>query len=121
MSLVGAVVTGQERRNLLALAVYHFRHIVSVWTLCCLAIIAMHHTNGWNRRTLDLRGSACGPVIVPVFKTGGRRGTPSPVGSTPTRFRQYFSTTYIETVLGSVLECNLDSERLPARSVILPR
>ena len=33
-------------------------------------------------------GSACGPVIVPVFKTGGRRVFPSPVGSTPTRFRQ---------------------------------
>src|ERR1700752_3712332 len=32
-------------------------------------------------------GSACGPVIVPVFKTGGRRAIPSPVGSTPTRFR----------------------------------
>ena len=35
-------------------------------------------------------GSACGPVIVPVFKTGGRRVTPSPVGSTPTRFRHLF-------------------------------
>ncbi len=34
-------------------------------------------------------GSACGPVIVPVFKTGGRRVTPSPVGSTPTRFRHF--------------------------------
>jgi len=33
------------------------------------------------------RGSACGPVIVPVFKTGGRQVTLSPVGSTPTRFR----------------------------------
>jgi len=42
------------------------------------------------------RGSACGPVIVPVFKTGGRRVTPSPVGSTPTRFR-HFSTTYRHT------------------------
>ena len=37
-----------------------------------------------------LRGSACGPVIVPVFKTGGRRVPPSPVGSTPTRFRHRF-------------------------------
>jgi hypothetical protein len=34
------------------------------------------------------RGSACGPVIVPVFKTGGRQVSLSPVGSTPTRFRQ---------------------------------
>src|ERR1700686_1494977 len=34
-------------------------------------------------------GSACGPVIVPVFKTGGRRAIPSPVGSTPTRFRHF--------------------------------
>ena len=33
-------------------------------------------------------GSACSPVIATVFKTGGRRVTPSPVGSTPTRFRQ---------------------------------
>jgi len=32
-------------------------------------------------------------VIVPVFKTGGRRVYPSSVGSTPTRFR-HFSTTY---------------------------
>ena len=37
-------------------------------------------------------GSACGPVIVPVFKTGGRRAIPSPVGSTPTRFRQSSTT-----------------------------
>src|SRR6202162_2697605 len=36
-------------------------------------------------------GSACGPVIIPVFKTGGWRVTPSPVGSTPTRFRHCFS------------------------------
>ena len=33
-------------------------------------------------------GSACGPVIVPVFKTGGWHLAVSPVGSTPTRFRQ---------------------------------
>ncbi len=38
-------------------------------------------------------GSACGPVIVPVFKTGGRQVTLSLVGSTPTRFRQYLSMT----------------------------
>jgi hypothetical protein len=42
-------------------------------------------------QTQLLSGSACGPVIVPVFKTGGRRVTPSPVGSTPTRFRHFFS------------------------------
>ena len=35
-------------------------------------------------------GSACGPVIVPVFKTGGRRLSTSPMGSTPIRFRQFF-------------------------------
>ena len=34
------------------------------------------------------RGSAWGPVILPVFKTGGRQVFLSPVGSTPTRFRQ---------------------------------
>ena len=33
-------------------------------------------------------GSACGPVIVPVFKTGERQAILSLVGSTPTRFRQ---------------------------------
>jgi hypothetical protein len=38
-------------------------------------------------------------VIVPVFKTGGRQVILPPVGSTPTRFRQYFSITYIATVL----------------------
>jgi len=32
-------------------------------------------------------GSACGPVIVPVFKTGGWQVILSLVGSTPTRFR----------------------------------
>ena len=37
-------------------------------------------------------GSACGPVIVPVFKTGGRQAILSPVGSTPTRFRHFFFT-----------------------------
>jgi hypothetical protein len=40
-----------------------------------------------------LYGSACGPVIVPVFKTGGRQAILSPVGSTPTRFRHFFSRT----------------------------
>jgi hypothetical protein len=44
-------------------------------------------------------GSACSPVIVPVFKTGGRQVSLSPVGSTPTRFRQYLSTTYVANVL----------------------
>src|SRR5579859_1955251 len=39
-------------------------------------------------------GSACGPVIVPVFKTGGRRAIPSPVGSTPTRFRHFLANVY---------------------------
>jgi hypothetical protein len=33
-------------------------------------------------------GSACGRVIIPVFKTGGRRLSAATVGSTPTRFRQ---------------------------------
>jgi len=37
----------------------------------------------------SLDGSACGPVIVPVFKTGGRQAILSPVGSTPTRFRHF--------------------------------
>ena len=32
-------------------------------------------------------GSAWRPVMLPVFKTGGRRLIPSSVGSTPTRFR----------------------------------
>jgi hypothetical protein len=44
-------------------------------------------------------GSACGPVIVPVFKTGERQAILSLVGSTPTRFRQYLSMHYIDGVL----------------------
>jgi hypothetical protein len=40
-----------------------------------------------RRSAADFCGSACGPVIVPVFKTGGRQVTLSLVGSTPTRFR----------------------------------
>jgi hypothetical protein len=35
----------------------------------------------------EQNGSACGPVIVPVFKTGERRAIPSLMGSTPIRFR----------------------------------
>jgi hypothetical protein len=38
----------------------------------------------------QFHGSACGPVIVPVFKTGGRQAILSPVGSTPTRFRHFY-------------------------------
>jgi len=41
-------------------------------------------------------GSACGPVIVPVFKTGGRQVSLSPVGSTPTRFRHFLNHTRIQ-------------------------
>src|ERR1700720_3976735 len=53
-------------------------------------------------------GSACGPVIIPVFKTGGWRVTPSPVGSTPTRFRQAshsacFFEIYCGTLTGRVV------------------
>jgi hypothetical protein len=36
-------------------------------------------------------GSAWGPVILPVFKTGGWQVFLSLVGSTPTRFRHLFS------------------------------
>ena len=47
--------------------------------------------NSWFEEFAQLRGgssgSACSPVIVPVFKTGGRQVSLSPVGSTPTRFR----------------------------------
>src|SRR4051794_4561790 len=59
-------------------------------------------------------GSACGPVIVPVFKTGGWQAILSPVGSTPTRFRHMFSTTYVANVLKSVLGTQLSVRvRLP--------
>ena len=34
-------------------------------------------------------GSACGPVIVPVFKTGDRYLAIAMMGSTPIRFRQH--------------------------------
>jgi hypothetical protein len=38
---------------------------------------------------IDLQhGSACGPVIVPVFKTGDRYLAIAMMGSTPIRFRQ---------------------------------
>jgi len=47
--------------------------------------------NLWRFLLHRKRGSACGPVIVPVFKTGGRRLSAATVGSTPTRFR-HFST-----------------------------
>ena len=59
---------------------------------------------------LEPNGSACGPVIVPVFKTGGWQALLSPVGSTPTRFRHLFSYAYVGTVLVSVLEKALDLE-----------
>jgi hypothetical protein len=35
-------------------------------------------------------GSACGPVIVPVFKTGDRYLAIAMMGSTPIRFRHLF-------------------------------
>src|SRR6478735_12422036 len=40
--------------------------------------------------TLLDHGSACSPVTATVFKTVGRRFTPPPVGSTPTRFRHFY-------------------------------
>jgi hypothetical protein len=47
-------------------------------------------------------GSACGPVIVPVFKTGGRQAILSPVGSTPTRFRHFSTTSDTEFAAKSI-------------------
>ena len=45
----------------------------------------------WNGKPGRQRhGSAWGPVILPVFKTGGRQVFLSPVRSTRTRFRQVF-------------------------------
>ena len=41
-----------------------------------------------NYRLLNTHGSAGDPVILPVFKTGGRYLAMAMVGSTPTRFRQ---------------------------------
>ena len=43
-----------------------------------------------NQQGIIANGSACGPVIVPVFKTGDRYLAIAMVGSTPTRFRQNF-------------------------------
>ncbi len=43
----------------------------------------------WDGMPLGLRGSARRPVTAPVFKTGGRRVPPSPMGSTPIRFRHF--------------------------------
>jgi len=48
-------------------------------------------------------------VIVPVFKTGGRHLAMSPVGSTPTRFRQccqLFSPPLIEGAICRSEGCN---------------
>ena len=60
-------------------------------------------------------GSACGPVIVPVFKTGERRAILSLVGSTPTRFRHLKPASLLKTctlvplnVLDSVLAARHD-------------
>src|SRR5882672_10363500 len=41
------------------------------------------------KRAQGRRGSAWDPVILSVFKTGGRQVFLSPVGSTPTRFRHF--------------------------------
>lgn len=50
-------------------------------------------TFGIAARFLETKhGSACGPVIVPVFKTGERQAILSLVGSTPTRFRHFSMT-----------------------------
>jgi hypothetical protein len=46
------------------------------------------HLTSIRRCTPIKVGSACDPVIVSVFKTGGRQVLLSSVGSTPTRFRQ---------------------------------
>jgi hypothetical protein len=77
--------------------------------------------NPWQ--PIVVSGSACGPVIVQVFKTGGRRALPSPVGSTPTRFRHLvlsefdnhpFHGTQSETLLkGSRCDENVDEKRAP--------
>ena len=48
-------------------------------------------------------GSACSPVITPVFKTGGRHLAMSPVGSTPTRFRQLVRSFAVAQDFGSRL------------------
>ncbi len=55
---------------------------------------------------MERHGSACGPVIIPVFKTGGRQVFLSLVGSTPTRFRHL--STWIPEAAGNTydLKCN---------------
>ena len=57
-------------------------------------LVAIGIGNAARKKDVDHKhGSACSPVTVTVFKTGGRRVYPSSVGSTPTRFR-HFSTTF---------------------------
>src|SRR3984885_865319 len=52
-------------------------------------------------------GSACGPVIVPVFKTGGRQAILSPVGSTPTRFRHFSRSSFLDRFRSADLHVSL--------------
>ena len=66
-----------------------------------------------NRR--QGKGSACGPVIVPVFKTGGRRLSASSMGSTPIRFRHFV----FNELHGLLLA--FQSENLESKSVCCDR
>ena len=61
-------------------------------------------------------------MIVPVFKTGGWRVTPSPVGSTPTRFRHAATEIRLRSHPGEVrLLPPVEAERLLVSSIILRR
>jgi hypothetical protein len=55
----------------------------------------------------QFHGSACGPVIVPVFKTGGRQAILSPVGSTPTRFRHFSRSSFLDRLRSADLHVSL--------------
>ena len=53
-----------------------------------------------NYRLLIANGSAGDPVILPVFKTGGRHLAMAMVGSTPTRFRHLIQIEAIRSSFG---------------------
>ncbi len=79
-----------------------------------IASCRSREVRGWLLASRFSCGSACGPVIVPVFKTGGRQAILSPVGSTPTRFRHLF------VEYGSALPIDLEPVRDRQQASQLP-
>src|SRR6266478_1204529 len=67
-------------------------------------------------------GSAWYPVMLPVFKTGGWQVSLSPVGSTPTRFRQELMKTLLCLSLITLLlmtPCSAGTDAVADRIVVV--